>query len=66
VFIRFAILPELTIIIRDDGIGFDKNKIKPYSNGLTNMQKRMKELGGSFEIESNNGTTIKLSAPMPS
>jgi signal transduction histidine kinase len=65
VFIRFNILHGLTITIQDDGLGFDNNHIKPYSNGLINMQKRMKDLGGSFEIESNGGTTIKLSASLP-
>ena len=65
VFIRFNILHGLTITIQDDGLGFDKENIRPYSNGLTNMQKRMKDLGGSFEIQSNGGTTIKLSASLP-
>jgi len=65
VFIRFSTLDGLNITIQDDGQGFDKNTIHPYSNGLTNMQKRMKDLGGTFEIESSSGTTIKLSTPLP-
>jgi signal transduction histidine kinase len=65
VFLRFKIRNGLHITVQDDGRGFDAENIKPYSNGLTNMQKRMKDLGGSFEIESSNGTTINLSAPLP-
>jgi signal transduction histidine kinase len=64
VFISFIIRKGLVITIRDDGQGFDKNSINPYSNGLINMEKRMKDLGGSFEMESNGGTTIRLSAPL--
>lgn len=66
VFLSFSIRNGVHITIRDDGQGFDRKNIKPYSNGLINMQKRMKDLGGSFEIENNNGTTIKLVAPLPS
>jgi signal transduction histidine kinase len=65
VFLRFNIRHGLHIIIQDDGRGFDAGKIKPYSNGLVNMQKRMNDLGGAFEIESSKGTTVKLSAPLP-
>jgi signal transduction histidine kinase len=66
VFLRFTILKGLHISIRDDGRGFNTENIKPYSNGLANMKKRMKELNGHFEMESSNGTIIKLSAPLPS
>ena len=54
----------LAITIHDDGIGFDKNKIRPFSNGLSNMEKRMKDIGGSIEIKNNNGTSVELIAPL--
>jgi signal transduction histidine kinase/ligand-binding sensor domain-containing protein len=66
VFLRFNTQRGLHITIKDDGRGFDPGNLKPYSNGLANMQKRMKHLGGSFEINSSAGTTISLSAPLPS
>jgi signal transduction histidine kinase len=62
--LRFNIRDGLHITVQDDGRGFDAENIKPYSNGLTNMRKRMRDIDGSFEIESSNGTTIKLSAPL--
>jgi signal transduction histidine kinase len=64
VFISFDVNRELHITIKDDGCGFQTNISKPYSNGLINMQKRMKDLGGSFEIKNMDGTQIHLSAPL--
>jgi signal transduction histidine kinase len=47
--------------IKDNGIGF--NPIEKQGNGLQNMKKRTEEIGGKFEINSENGTTIKISIP---
>jgi signal transduction histidine kinase/streptogramin lyase len=55
--------PRLCISIKDDGIGFDQAKTRPYSNGLINIKKRMADIGGIMEIENRNGTMIKLTAP---
>ncbi len=54
----------LYINIKDDGIGFDRDKIRPYRNGLINIGKRMKEIGGIMEIQTTNGTLVKLIAPL--
>jgi signal transduction histidine kinase/sugar lactone lactonase YvrE len=62
--ITIQIDPVLCINIRDDGIGFDRTKTRPYSNGLINIKKRMTDIGGIMEIESTNGTMIKLKAPL--
>lgn len=49
------------IIIHDNGIGFDIATIEK-GNGLINMQKRMEDIGGTFDIESASiGTRITLS-----
>ena len=52
---------ELSIIISDDGIGFDINK-KMRGIGLKNIQDRMKSINGKAIIDSqpNYGTTIIL------
>jgi signal transduction histidine kinase len=51
----------LQIKIKDDGKGIDAdNKLLPFKNGLINMKKRMEDIGGTFTIENNNGTLIKL------
>ena len=52
---------KLSIVISDDGIGFDKNdSIK--GNGLLNMEKRIQEVNGSinFDRNENGGTQIKI------
>ena len=64
VVIEIRIEKDLFITIHDDGIGFDPHHIRPFSNGLNNMQKRMKEISGTMQMIHRAGTTIKLSAPM--
>lgn len=36
--------------VSDNGIGFDKTNVSPFSNGLMNMQSRLEEIGGECEI----------------
>lgn len=52
----------MQVIIRDDGIGFDIDLVKPESQGLKNMKERMDKLGGIFQVLSSKyeGTIIKL------
>lgn len=48
--------------ISDNGKGFEKDKIRRTANGLKNMQSRMAEIGGSFEINSTTqGTQVSYS-----
>jgi signal transduction histidine kinase len=52
---------ELTMMIRDNGKGFDTTKSSK-GNGLKNMKKRAEEMGAQLTIDSQpgNGTTIQL------
>lgn len=51
---------KLKIIIQDNGIGFDSATIEK-GNGLKNMQKRIEEIGGEFNLSSSNeGTRIEI------
>jgi signal transduction histidine kinase len=50
----------INLLIQDNGVGINPEKIRQFGNGLKNMQKRMESIGGRFEIYSNNGTTIRL------
>jgi signal transduction histidine kinase len=55
---------ELAIEINDNGKGFD-HKVSKSNNGLNNMQQRIAEISGKFEITSDkNGTAIKISLPL--
>jgi len=53
----------LVITIHDDGVGISENP-RPFSNGLSNMKKRMMNIGGDFNIARINGTQVQLIAPI--
>lgn len=61
---KFSINEMLKVSIHDNGKGFDKTNTRPFSNGLSNMQNRIKEIGGEFIIENKNGTTVKFTVPL--
>ncbi len=48
------------IRIKDDGKGFDPDNLQFPGNGLVNMKKRMKEIGGSLIIHSETGKGTEL------
>jgi signal transduction histidine kinase len=58
----------LTLIISDDGIGFDVQHARPGGNGLVNIRNRMASLSGQAEIASTpgKGTTTTLTMPLHS
>jgi signal transduction histidine kinase len=60
--VRIALTERLlTISVQDDGCGFQPDNSST-GNGLTNMKRRLENIGGSFCIESrpNHGTTVHL------
>jgi signal transduction histidine kinase len=61
--IRLSIVDgRFSISIRDDGKGFDPEKLELPGNGLVNMKKRMNDIGGEVVIKSEPGfgTGIEL------
>ncbi|MES2112210.1 MAG: ATP-binding protein, partial [Bacteroidota bacterium] len=72
IFIKVACqLNTFTILIKDDGIGFDKLAIessvqKIDSTGLYNMKSRALALGAGFDIDSSpgKGTSITITLPV--
>ena len=55
---------DLVIAIKDDGIGFEERNIRAFANGLSNMKKRMNDIGGILEITIEKGTLVKLTVPL--
>jgi signal transduction histidine kinase len=55
---------KLQIKIADNGVGIEQEKIRRFGNGLKNMERRMKGIGGSYTIGNNNGTETKLELPL--
>jgi signal transduction histidine kinase len=62
--IVFETTGSLSILIRDDGVGFRENHKTPGGNGFRNMRKRMELMGGSLQIQNGSGITILLKVPM--
>ena len=62
--VSFDLNEGLQACIHDNGKGIETNGQRRFGNGLTNMRQRMESIGGTLEIENENGTTIKLYCPL--
>jgi two-component system nitrate/nitrite sensor histidine kinase NarX len=52
----------MTLLIRDDGLGFDPSSITPEHLGIAIMRERASSIGASLKIDSQigQGTTVEL------
>jgi PAS domain S-box-containing protein len=59
----------VSFVIEDDGLGFNRDKVvlEKKTLGLLAMEERVKILGGSFKLRSqeNHGTKISFTIPIP-
>ena len=55
---------EITLDYRDNGVGFDENKVIP-GQGLDNMRKRCDLIGAKISIESQPGTGTHIILKLP-
>jgi len=62
--INIQVSGRLSILLYDNGIGFETGSVRPFSNGLMNMKKRIQDIGGEIEIKRDHGTTLKVSVPL--
>ncbi len=55
----------IKIVLRDDGAGFDLNKVK-FGNGISNMENRANKIKGklNWKTESGTGTTVIFSGKL--
>lgn len=60
-------LEQATLIVADNGRGFDVDSVPPASYGLTGMKARLNEVGGTLKVEStlSVGTTITAEVKLP-
>jgi two-component sensor histidine kinase len=58
---------KLSVVVEDNGRGFDAALAVGERNGLTNMWQRMGEIGGTCEItsETGQGCRVAFSVPLP-
>lgn len=55
----------LSVVISDNGKGFDHTNLKPGRNGLSNMSQRMSEVGGTCVITSQPGKGCRTEFSIP-
>lgn len=51
-------MKRVNFVLQDNGIGFDTNSTG--GHGLMNLKERAQRIGGELNVESKNGTTIRL------
>jgi chemotaxis family two-component system sensor kinase Cph1 len=56
---------DVTLVVQDDGRGFDPDGVREGSVGLIGMRERIALLGGSLMIESTEGAGTMLTAEVP-
>ena len=62
--VLFRVGPEgVRLVIEDDGVGIGAGRAG--GRGLSHMKTRAAEIGGSVNIVSDRGTTMKLELPLP-
>jgi signal transduction histidine kinase len=51
---------QVTLVVADNGRGFEMNAVSANSYGLTGMKSRLEEVGGALKVEStlSVGTTV--------
>ncbi len=54
----------LLVTIQDDGVGFDASAIPSGHYGLLGIRERVRLINGSFEIQNDNGTILKIQIPL--
>lgn len=55
----------LTVVVEDNGKGFDLDAVDSLRNGLTNMSERMKEIGGRCQITTSPGAACHVEFVVP-
>ncbi|GAB4494180.1 MAG: hypothetical protein OHK0019_19790 [Saprospiraceae bacterium] len=55
---------QLTVQVQDDGEGIDLEKINEFGNGLFNMRKRLRDIGGDMLVENLDGTLLTFTIPL--
>jgi signal transduction histidine kinase len=55
----------LTIVVEDDGCGFDPGQVESGRIGILGMRERVVQLGGTLEIESRPGAGTAVIARVP-
>ncbi|MGW0821034.1 GAF domain-containing protein [Streptomyces sp. NPDC002845] len=55
----------VTLVVTDDGVGFDTGRSFPGHLGLRSMRERAREAGGTLEVDSRPGRGTRVRATVP-
>lgn len=57
----------ISVVVKDDGVGFDPGQVRGRGLGLTGMQERVMDLGGELTVVSqvSKGTVLSAKIPIP-
>jgi signal transduction histidine kinase len=55
----------VTLIVSDDGRGFDTDQVPPNRFGLVGLNERVRLLNGRFQLESGPGQGTRLEVEIP-
>jgi signal transduction histidine kinase len=53
------------LVVEDNGVGFDAATLQRHGHGLTNMETRVKKLGGRLEVSSGAGQGTRIVCDFP-
>jgi len=56
---------KLTVVVEDNGKGFDPTQADAVRNGMINMSQRMDEVGGSCSVASQPGSGCRIEFTVP-
>lgn len=62
--ITISVNEHLVIDISDNGVGIDLENLRRFGNGLQNIKRRMRSIGGTYRIENDQGTRSVLELPL--
>ncbi len=66
VVVKLVLLPDhVKLVVKDDGRGFEPERIPPKRFGLQGLAERTKLLGGRLIVESNPGSGTRVEATIP-
>jgi signal transduction histidine kinase len=60
--IEIVVNNKLRVKIADNGIGIEK--IRQFGNGLMNIERRMRTIGGTYSIVNNGGSETRIELPL--
>jgi len=63
VYFSVTLNKNIEIVVHDNGKGINLNSLRPFGNGIQNIQRRMAEIHGHVDFQNEKGTKVVLNIP---